>query len=97
MRETAEETGIEAEDIEFVPGFRFTNEYYVTYKKKFDGQPCLKTLVVFLGRLKRDVELTLTEHAGYRWFPWQPPHCIQPWTIDPLLAEVARFLGSKQS
>ena len=96
LRETEEETGIAAEDIQWDPDFRFTHQYHVTYKQKFGGQPCLKTLVIFLGRLTRDLQLTLTEHAGFQWFPWDPPHRIQQRTIDPLLDELARYLGTKQ-
>lgn len=54
-----------------------------------------KTLVVFLGRLTRSVEIEVTEHEGYRWFPWSPPHSIQTQTIDPLLAAVDAFLRSR--
>lgn len=97
FRELAEETGILSEDVEVDPGFRFTSQYHVTYKKKFDGRPCLKTLVIRLARLKRDVQLVLTEHEGYRWFNWSPPHRIQELTIDPLLAEVEKYLAGTAS
>jgi bis(5'-nucleosidyl)-tetraphosphatase len=95
FRETVEETGIEAGDIELDPDFRFTIQYHVTYKKRFEGRPCLKTVIIFLGRLKRDLKLSLTEHEGFQWFPWNPPHRIQKNTIDPLLAELAAFLERK--
>jgi hypothetical protein len=52
-----------------------------------------KTLVVFLARLKRDVPIDVTEHGGYQWFAWNPPHKIQERTVDPLLAAVAEFLS----
>ena len=89
-RELLEETGITAEDIELIPGFRWVTEYEVQ-SKRF-GEKCHKTLVIFLGRLKRDVKITLTEHLDFRWFPWQPPHRIQSQTINPLLAVVDRYL-----
>jgi 8-oxo-dGTP pyrophosphatase MutT (NUDIX family) len=92
LRETEEETGITAEHIEVDPHFRFTLQYQVRYKRRFGGRPCLKTLVVFLGRLKREVELSLTEHEGYQWFDWHPPHQIQPQTVDPLLDALHRYL-----
>jgi 8-oxo-dGTP pyrophosphatase MutT (NUDIX family) len=92
FRELAEETGILPEDVEVDAGFRFTTQYQVTYKKKYGGRPCLKTLVILLARLKRDVPLVLTEHEGYRWFDWNPPHRIQELTIDPLLAQVEEYL-----
>lgn len=95
LRELREETGILATDIEVLDGLRFTSNYQVRGKKS--GQLYDKTLVIFLARLQRDVTISVTEHAGYQWFPWQPPHQIQAWTIDPLLAEVARFLAITES
>lgn len=92
LRELVEETGITADDIELDPNFRFTHEYSV-WPPKFNGEECLKTLVVFLGRLQNDVDITPTEHQGYRWVDWQPPHEIQKQTIDPLLASLDEFLA----
>src|SRR5258705_7716404 len=51
-RELQEETGISAEDIDVIDGFRFTTHYQVRSKR--DGRPIDKMLVVFLARLKRD-------------------------------------------
>ena len=93
-RELLEETGITAADIELVPGFRWVTEYDVN-SKRF-GEKCHKTLVIFLGRLKRDVKIVPTEHLDFRWFPWQPPHRIQAQTIDAVLAEAERFLAPKK-
>jgi bis(5'-nucleosidyl)-tetraphosphatase len=90
LRELQEETGISAEDIELIDGFRFTTDYQVRSKR--DGRLIDKTLVVFLARLKRDVPIDATEHGGYQWFAWQPPHNIQTRTIDPLLTTLERFL-----
>ena len=91
LRELWEETGLKADDIDPLPDFRFTLEYPV--KNKRTGQIDDKTLVVFLARLHRDAEINPTEHPGYQWFGWPPPHRIQEKTIDPLLAEVAKFLA----
>lgn len=88
LRELREETGILATDIDVLDGFRFTTSYQVRGKR--GGELYDKTLIVFLGRLKRDVTIELTEHPGYEWFPWQPPHRIQSFTIDPLLAAVEK-------
>jgi len=93
LRELQEETGITAEDIEIIDDFRFTNQYQVRGKR--DGRLHDKTLVVFLARLKRDVAIQPTEHGGYQWFSWQPPHRLQVWTIDPLLAALEQFLAAK--
>ncbi len=97
LRELQEETGIEEDDIELDPDFRFSREYTVQYEKKFGGEPRRKRLVIFLGRLRRDVEIVPTEHPSYRWVDWHPPHRIQARTIDPLLAELERFLIDRGS
>ena len=89
LRELREETGLTAADIEPMEGFRFTLEYPV--KNKRTGQIDDKTLVVFLARLVRDAPISTSEHPGYQWFPWRPPHRIQAQTIDPLLAAAEQF------
>jgi 8-oxo-dGTP pyrophosphatase MutT (NUDIX family) len=91
-RELLEETGIQREDIQLIDGFRFTTHYQVRGKR--DGKLRDKTLVIFLGRLLRDVTIVVTEHKDHQWFSWNPPHMIQTFTIDPLLAELERFLAS---
>ncbi len=89
LRELREETDIATADVELVDGFRFESQYPVRAKS---GQLYDKSLILFLGRLKRDVPIVVTEHLGYEWFAWNPPHRIQAWTIDPLLGELERFL-----
>jgi len=95
LREMEEETGFSRDDVTIDDGFRFTTEYEVRYKR-FDNEKRLKTLVMYLGELKGNSKLKLTEHEGYQWFRWQPPHQIQKETIDPLLAAVAKFWESKE-
>ena len=92
LREMEEETGIRADQIELDDDFQFTTRYSVK-SKRTGGEWRTKTLVVFLARLQEDVEITPTEHPDYRWFPWEPPHVIQEQTIDPLLADLAGYLG----
>lgn len=87
VRELAEETGIGEGDLEIDPTFRFTTRYDV-FPKQRDFRRTSKELVIFLAWLKRKVEIQITEHVGFRWFPWAPPHAIQVQTIDPLLASV---------
>lgn len=96
LRELEEETGIGVADIEIDPHFRFEHRYKV-FPKRFHGQECDKTLVIFLGYLQRDVKICLTEHRGFRWEPWNPPHELQAQTIDPLLAAVAQFVSSSKA
>ncbi|MHC2067131.1 bis(5'-nucleosyl)-tetraphosphatase [Bremerella sp. T1] len=95
LRELEEETGIHADDITVDPGFRYQLQYVVNYKKKFGGSDALKTVVYFLARLEKDVELNLTEHGDAKWFAWDPPHEIQEQTINPLLAAVAQYVAEK--
>lgn len=94
LRELWEETGIKPEDIELDPNFRFTLQYTVNGKRYgWRDEQVNKTLVVFLATLKRDVPIVCTEHGGYQWVSWNPPHRIQTQTIDPLLAAVEAYRG----
>ncbi len=93
-RELEEETGIGSNDIRLDSDFRFETSYDV-WPKRFGGQQCRKTTVLFLGFAKQeDLEIRLTEHPAFEWRGWNPPHKIQKETIDPLLADVARHLES---
>ena len=90
-RELAEETGLTVSDVAIVPGFEFRTSYTL-FSQRFN-EKCHKSVVIFLARLQHEVELTLTEHGSFKWFPWQPPHQIQPQTIDPLLAAAETFFA----
>ena len=92
LREMVEETGIPVDAIELDPFFRFEHQYQVR-ESRSGGELKLKTLVIFLARLQREVPIEVTEHPGYQWFEWRPPHQIQQQTIDPLLAALARYVG----
>lgn len=96
LRELQEETGIAADDIELDAEFRFAIDYNVRYRS-LNHELVHKTVVFFLARLVRDVEIRLTEHTGYAWFPWQPPQKIQKETIDPVLAAVAAHVEQKRT
>lgn len=91
LRELWEETGISKQDIELDPDFHFETQYIVR-RKKIGKKDRLKTLIIFLARLTGDVDIQLTEHIGYRWVAWQPPHRIQAETIDPLLDHLEQYL-----
>ena len=92
LRELEEETSIDAHQIEVDPTFVFENRYLVNQKRYGGTGVVEKTLKIFLGRLLQPVDIIVTEHDGYRWFDWNPPHTIQDWTIDPLLAAVQKHL-----
>ena len=94
LRELQEETGIGADDVTLDPHFRWTTEYDVDGGRYGLSGRIHKTVVIFLGRLKREVDVATSEHLGFEWVPWQPPHHIQAQTIDPLLAAVAEYRGS---
>lgn len=89
LRELEEETAITPADIQIDPTFRFRNQYVVQRHRR-GAEPGWKTLIIFLARLRRPVELQLTEHLGCQWWDWQPQLQIQPQTIDPLLRQLDR-------
>lgn len=91
MRELNEETGITADDIELDEAFCFKH-HYVVRDRDYPEQNSNKTLLIYLGWLQREVEIIPTEHPGFEWFTWNPPHAIQEATIDPLLAALAEHL-----
>lgn len=92
LREMEEETGLSRTAVRLDDTFRFAETYYPSYKR-YPGEKIEKTLVIFLGWLDEDLPLTLTEHAGHEWLPWNPPHRLQKNTIDPLLKEVEQHFA----
>ncbi len=92
LRETAEETGLAATDIELDAGFQFVIEYHVNGRRR---GPHLKRVTYFLGYVDRERPIELTEHIDYRWWSW-PVGPVQTQTIDPLLAAVAQHLDSER-
>lgn len=92
LRELREETGIRSSEIWTDPNFIFKHQYVINELKR----PRLKELTIFLGWLQRDREIEPTEHLGFHWIDWSPPHTIQSQTIDTLLQDVASYL-TKQS
>lgn len=94
LREMWEETGIPKEAVDLDVGFRYEQEYFVKYARA-DGKKSLKKLVIFLGRIQGEFKITPTEHDGYKWFRWKPPHRLQKFTIDPLLSTVEAYLKAR--
>lgn len=91
LRETEEETGIDAQAIELDPVFEFRVAYDVQHKKHGFYH---KQVFYYLGYIERICDIHLTEHLDYRWWPWPPEESIQPETIDPLLAAVREHVAS---
>ena len=96
LRELDEETGIKESQIEIDENFRYDHLYTVTLKKH-NYEPRPKKLSIFLAKLNEPhVELELTEHDGYQWFDWEPPHDIQARTINPVLQAVEEYWDSSK-
>ncbi|MCP6762022.1 MAG: NUDIX domain-containing protein [Fischerella sp. CENA71] len=91
LRELFEETGIRANDIELDQQFRFHVSYLVK-SKRTQNKKAEKKVVIFLAWLKNEVLIKTTEHSGFMWVEWNPPHTIQQKTIDPLLQELEKYL-----
>jgi len=89
FRELVEETGIPRELVSLDRNFRFEIMYY---PREF-GYRVEKTLVIFLGRLVPDYLSAIlpTEHIGFEWVDWNPPHLFNNPSVDPLLAQVELF------
>ena len=95
-RELVEETGIDSTDIQIAEEYRFVHEYTV-FAKRFNKKAKEKQLVIYLAELIRPVQIQVTEHIGFEWFKWEPPHVIQERTINPLLADVEKFLQQQKN
>ena len=94
LRELREETAITETQLLVDSQFRCNFEYQVRLKKN-GGESQPKRLVVFLATLTEPAEIVLTEHIGHEWIDWNPPHRIQPQTIDPLMEAVEQHWQGK--
>lgn len=92
LREMNEETGIPMSAVQVEPDFEYRSIYYPQYER-FNHEIVEKTLVIFLGWVDAPTIIPSTEHLGYEWIDWQPPHQIQLQSIDPILAEVMAHFG----
>ncbi len=96
LRELREETGILESQIEVDLHFRYDHDYTVSLAK-YRFQPKLKTLTIFLAKLREPfLDINVTEHAGFQWFDWQPPHDIQARTINSVLGAVKEYWESSR-
>ncbi len=90
LRELEEETGIPRSAVKLDREFRYESRYRVRPRRRPD-EWADKVLAIFLGELKEPHEVRVTEHLGWRWWPWPPQESIQPQAIDPLLEAVDRY------
>lgn len=97
LREFNEETGINPAKIEVDESFKFEEVYYPTYASHGRKAQIKKTLVVFLADLINDQQIKVSEHIGFEWHTWSPPHKIQHYTIDPLLSKVEKHFMEKSN
>ena len=93
LREMNEETGIAIDAVEIDRDFQYRSIYQLQ-SARLDNETVEKTLIIFLGWVDFNTQITITEHLGYEWIDWNPPHHIQLLTIDPLLTQVATHLDS---
>jgi bis(5'-nucleosidyl)-tetraphosphatase len=91
LRELQEETGLSPEVVWTDPAFRFEHRYWVAARTD-RSRRVLKELTIYLGLLLEDRRIECTEHRGFQWWDWSPPHQIQEQTIDPLLESVEQHL-----
>jgi bis(5'-nucleosidyl)-tetraphosphatase len=90
LREMNEETGIAIAAVQVEPGFEYRSIYH-PQSARYNNETIEKTLIIFLGWVDAPTVTISTEHFGYEWIDWHPPHQIQAHTIDPLLAEVSAY------
>jgi bis(5'-nucleosidyl)-tetraphosphatase len=93
LREMTEETGIPASEVKIEPDFQYRSVYYPEYAR-YNNEVIEKTLIIFLGWVDAPTVMLSSEHLGYEWIDWHPPHQLQAQTIDPLLAEVSAYFRS---
>lgn len=87
LRELWEETGVASDAVDLDPTFRFPHTYYPRIARQ-GGQTVEKTVVLFLGWLTKETDIRVSEHGDFGWYPWRPPHRIDPRTVDQVLAAV---------
>ena len=96
LRELQEETGILPQQVKVIPGFCYRETYQTRYRR-LGGKLVDKTLTIYMAELLEPAKVTVSEHTGFQWHQWNPPHQIQEKTIDPLLNEVQQLLASYES
>jgi 8-oxo-dGTP pyrophosphatase MutT (NUDIX family) len=90
LRELEEETSITQGQIRIEPDFRFET-HYTLIDRRYGKVPVNKTVVIFLAWLEQRTTIRPTEHIGYEWQPWRPPHKFNQGTIDGALRMTEDF------
>jgi bis(5'-nucleosidyl)-tetraphosphatase len=90
LREVYEETGIK--DISLFDGF----EHEVQYSFKVHSGEIEKTFICFLGKVERDVEVTISkEHVGYSWLaPEAAEKMLEHKNLQQVLIAAEKFLNN---
>ena len=97
LRELEEETSITQQQIQFVQDYRYETAYMLLDRNQrgtMAERRIEKTVVIFMAWLKQNVTVQPTEHIGFEWQPWKPPHNFRQGTIDGALHEAERYLNS---
>lgn len=97
LRELAEETGINADQIALEVGFRYEAVRDVR-PPYLHGETIRKIYIIFAGTLREGHTIRVSdEHIGYAWHRWHPPHHISAFLIDEILAGYAHFEASQSA
>ena len=94
LRETWDETGIDPQRVTLDFTFRFEETYY-PMEPRFGKERVEKTLIIFLGWTEGSQPIQVTEHVGFEWHRWSPPHDIQKFTLNPLVARLNEHFGKE--
>ena len=95
IRELEEEAGLGPEDVRLVDGFEWAWRYSVR-ERQFNREVRPKRVTFYLAWSVSDREVRHSrEHIGSQWFAWEPPHRVQAFTVDPLLAAAADWLRDR--
>jgi len=95
LRELEEETSITRQQIQFVRDYRYETTYTLIDRHNsgtLEERKIEKTVVIFMAWLNQQVTILPTEHIGFEWQDWKPPHNFHQGTIDGALHAAERYL-----
>jgi len=90
LRELREETGLRPRDVVLDDSFVWRKTYASLSKRT--GEPCWRTLTVFLGTLVEPRPIVVAEHESHAWIPWSPPHELDTFPLGSILEAVDAHL-----